>query len=204
MIGTLTGVLIELNPPELIIDVQGVGYEVMAPMTTIYQLPLVGNLVKLYIYQVIREDAILLFGFLDLQDKSMFKLLLKVNGIGPKIALAILSAQTCQEIVEHVTAENARALSAVPGIGKKTAERVIIELKDKIEKFSTVFLAAGDKNNKEKSKVVLARSPAKEEAISGLVSLGYKLAEAQKTVQAIYQIDLSSTDLIRLALKKSI
>jgi Holliday junction DNA helicase RuvA len=195
MIGTLTGVLCELNPPELILDVQGVGYEVMAPMNTIYQLPLVGQVVKLHIYQVVREDANLLFGFLAQQDKAMFKLLLKVNGIGPKIALAILSAQTTQEIIDNVLAENSRALSAVPGIGKKTAERVIIELRDKVEKLF---------NQQEKSQVVLARSQPKQEAISGLVSLGYKVTEAQKVVQSVYQDELSSSDLIRLALKKGL
>jgi Holliday junction DNA helicase RuvA len=136
MIGMLTGVLRELNPPELLIDVQGVGYEVMAPMTTVYQLPLVGQTIQLYVYQVIREDANLLFGFLDKADKDMFKLLLKVNGVGPKIALAMLSAQTTDEMMSNVLTENIRAISAVPGIGKKTAERVIIELKDKIEKLS--------------------------------------------------------------------
>lgn len=203
MIGTLCGVLVELNPPELILEVQGVGYEVMAPMTTVYQLPLVGQTVKLHIYQVIREDANLLFGFLDPQDKSMFKLLLKVNGIGPKIALAILSAQTTQEIIDNVLQENTRAISAVPGIGKKTAERVIIELRDKVEKFfkenNPVSLLSNDK-----TKVVLTRSQPKQEAISGLVSLGYKLPEAQKVVQLIFQDDLSSSDLIRLALKKGL
>jgi Holliday junction DNA helicase RuvA len=195
MIGMLTGVLRELNPPELLIDVQGVGYEVMAPMTTVYQLPLVGQTIQLYVYQVIREDANLLFGFLDKADKDMFKLLLKVNGVGPKIALAMLSAQTTDEMMSNVLTENIRAISAVPGIGKKTAERVIIELKDKIEKLS---------GQTAKSKIVLTRSPAKEEAISGLVSLGYKLPEAQRTIQAIYQSELSSTDLIRLALKKGL
>ena len=195
MIGMLTGVLRELNPPELLIDVQGVGYEVMAPMTTVYQLPLVGQTIQLYVYQVIREDANLLFGFLDKADKDMFKLLLKVNGVGPKIALAMLSAQTTDEMMSNVLTENIQAISAVPGIGKKTAERVIIELKDKIEKLS---------GQTAKSKIVLTRSPAKEEAISGLVSLGYKLPEAQRTIQAIYQSELSSTDLIRLALKKGL
>ena len=197
MIAMLTGILRELNPPDLIIEVQGVGYAVMAPMTTVYQLPLVGQAVKLYIYQVIREDANLLFGFLDQQDKNMFKLLLKVNGIGPKIALAILSAQTTQELIEHVLAENSQAISAVPGIGKKTAERVIIELRDKVEKLDKSIGLQQDK-----TQIILTRSPAKAEAISGLVSLGYKLPEAQKTIQAVYQSDLSSTELIRLGLKK--
>ncbi len=196
MIAMLTGILRELNPPDLIIEVQGVGYAVMAPMTTVYQLPLVGQAVKLYIYQVIREDANLLFGFLDQQDKNMFKLLLKVNGIGPKIALAILSAQTTQELIEHVLAENSRAISAVPGIGKKTAERVIIELRDQVEKLEKSIVS------QDKTQIILTRSPAKAEAISGLVSLGYKLPEAQKTIQAVYQSDLSSTELIRLGLKK--
>lgn len=193
----LTGKLCELNPPELILDVQGVGYEIMAPMTTIYQLPLVGQTVKLYIYQVVREDANLLFGFVDLQNKNMFKLLLKISGVGPKIALAILSALTTQEIIDTVLTENTRQLATVPGIGKKTAERVIIELRDKVEKFA---------DPASKNQVVLTRtlSKEKEEAISGLVSLGYKLPEAQKTIQAVYQSELSSTDLIRLALKKGL
>ncbi len=203
MIGTLSGILSELNPPELILDVQGVGYEIMAPMTTVYQLPLVGQTVKLHIYQVVREDAHLLFGFLDLQDKSMFKLLLKVNGIGPKIALAILSAQTTQEIIDNVLQENTRAISAVPGIGKKTAERVIIELRDKVDKFFKDSNMSPQLST-DKTKMVLMRSQPKQEAISGLVSLGYKLPEAQKVVQLIYQDDLSSSDLIRLALKKGL
>lgn len=197
MIGTLTGTLSYLNPPELIIDVQGVGYEVMAPMTTVYQLPLVGQTVKLYIYQVIREDANLLFGFTTLQDKNMFKQLLKVNGVGPKIALAILSAQTTQEVIENVLGENSRAISAVPGIGKKTAERLIIELRDKVK-------SQDESGVKDKNQVVLVSAQPKEEAISGLVSLGYKLPEAQKTIQSVYDSELSSTELIKLALKKGL
>lgn len=198
MIGTLTGTLSYLNAPELIIEVQGVGYEVMAPMTTVYQLPLVGQTIKLYIYQVIREDANLLFGFADLQDKNMFKLLLKVNGVGPKIALAILSAQTTQEVIDNVLNENTRAISAVPGIGKKTAERLVIELRDKVKS------QADSSRVKDKTQVALISAQPKEEAISGLVALGYKLSEAQKNIQSVYDSELSSTELIKLALKKGL
>lgn len=197
MIGTLTGTLSYLNAPELIIEVQGVGYEVMAPMTTVYQLPLVGQTIKLYIYQVIREDANLLFGFAELQDKNMFKLLLKVNGVGPKIALAILSAQTTQEVIDNVFSENTRAISAVPGIGKKTAERLVIELRDKVK-------SQVDGSVKDKTQLALVSTQPKEEAISGLVSLGYKLPEAQKTIQSVYDSELSSMELIKLALKKGL
>lgn len=199
MIGTLTGTLSYLNAPELIIDVQGVGYEVMAPMTTVYQLPLVGQTIKLYIYQVIREDANLLFGFADLQDKGMFKLLLKVSGVGPKIALAILSAQTTQEVIENILNENTRAISAVPGIGKKTAERLVIELRDKVKSQVGSNSAVQDK-----TQLALISSQPKEEAISGLVALGYKLSEAQKNIQSVYDSELSSTELIKLALKKGL
>ncbi len=198
MIGTLTGTLSYLNAPELIIEVQGVGYEVMVPMTTVYQLPLIGQTVKLYIYQVIREDANLLFGFADLQDKNMFKLLLKVNGVGPKIALAILSAQTTQEVMDNVLNENTRAISAVPGIGKKTAERLVIELRDKVKS------QADSSRVKDKTQVALISAQPKEEAISGLVALGYKLSEAQKNIQSVYDSELSSTELIKLALKKGL
>ena len=132
MIGRLSGRLLEKLPPHLLLDVQGVGYEVDAPMTTFYQLPAVGEAVTLHIHQVVREDALLLYGFASRAERETFRQLLKVSGIGAKIALAILSSLSADELALAVAGENVARLSKVPGIGKKTAERLILELRGKL------------------------------------------------------------------------
>jgi len=134
VIGRLTGELVEKSPPELLIDVSGVGYELEASMNTFYKLPDVGTFVTLYTHFVVREDAQLLYGFADKNERTLFRTLIKVNGVGPKLALTILSGISVQEFIRTVQHEDSTALVRLPGVGKKTAERLIIEMKDKLDR----------------------------------------------------------------------
>ena len=133
MIGRLHGKLLEKNPPAILLDVQGVGYEVDVPMSTFYGLPELGQAVELHTHFVVREDAQLLFGFGTKRERLLFRALLKVNGVGAKVALSILSGMTAEEFFHCVAAKDAVALTRVPGIGKKTAERLLVEMQDKVD-----------------------------------------------------------------------
>ena len=135
MIGRLSGVLLEKNPPSLLIDVQGVGYELDAPMSTFYALPETGDAIALFTHLLVREDAQLLYGFASRHERTLFRSLLKVNGVGAKVALAILSGMSNDEFVNCVANKDVAALVRVPGIGKKTAERLLVELQDKVSGF---------------------------------------------------------------------
>ncbi len=201
MIGFLRGKLVAKAPPMLVLDVQGVGYEVEAPMTTFYNLPAMGETVQLHTHLVIREDAHILFGFSTEADRVMFRTLIKVNGVGPKLALTILSGQSSDEFYRCIQDNDTAALVRLPGVGKKTAERLIIEMRDK--------LPAVDQSNADPASVVegsaaVPRSNAKQEAISALCALGYKPPEASKMVQNIAQEDKTCEDIIRLALQGKI
>ena len=133
MIGRIAGVLLDKQPPELMVDVNGVGYEISAPMTTFYRLPLLNEPVTLFTHLVVRDDAHLLYGFYDKQERSLFRLLIKVNGVGPKMALAILSGIESDTFAHCVEDNDTAALVRIPGVGKKTAERLIIEMRDKLK-----------------------------------------------------------------------
>jgi len=198
LIGFLRGKLVAKAPPMLVLDVQGVGYEVEAPMTTIYNLPAMGETVQLHTHLVIRDDAHILFGFSTEADRVMFRTLIKVNGVGPKLALTILSGQSSDEFYRCIQDNDTAALVRLPGVGKKTAERLIIEMRDKLP-------AAGESNAEQTSvadgAVAVPRSHAKQEAISALCALGYKPADASKMVQNIAQEDKTCEDIIRLALQ---
>jgi len=201
LIGFLRGKLVAKAPPMLVLDVQGVGYEVEAPMTTFYNLPAMGETVQLHTHLVIREDAHILFGFSTEADRVMFRTLIKVNGVGPKLALTILSGQSSDEFYRCIQDNDTAALVRLPGVGKKTAERLIIEMRDK--------LPAVDQSNADPASVVegsaaVPRSNAKQEAISALCALGYKPPEASKMVQNIAQEDKTCEDIIRLALQGKI
>ena len=133
MIGRLRGVLIDKQPPHLLLEVGGVGYELDAPMSTLYNLPALGNEVVLHTHMVVREDAQLLYGFLEKRERELFRELIRLNGVGPKLALALMSGMDMDELVRAVQAQDTRALVKIPGVGKKTAERLLVELKDRFK-----------------------------------------------------------------------
>ena len=198
MIGLLRGRLLARQPPSLLLDVQGVGYEVDAPMTTFYELPGIGAEVTLFTHLAVREDAHTLYGFLKLSDRNLFRALLKVNGVGARLALAILSGMETVRFISCVQEGDTAALVRLPGIGKKTAERLIIELRDRLETGpGGVSAAAGD------SAAVAAASPV-EDAVSALVGLGYKPQEASRMVRAIDVQELPSEEIIRRALQRTV
>jgi Holliday junction DNA helicase RuvA len=194
VIGRLTGILLRKEPPALLIDVGGVGYDIEAPMTTFYELPAVGQKVTLHTHLVVRADAHLLYGFAREAQRRLFRDLLKVNGVGPRVALAVLSGMSDQEFVLCVTQGDVARLTKIPGIGRKTAERLVMELKDKL---------AFEPHGVDVQNVATAAPPADpiSEAVSALVALGYKPPEASRMVRAIPAKDLSTEEIIRQALK---
>jgi Holliday junction DNA helicase RuvA len=200
MIGRLRGKLIQKQPPWLLIDVQGVAYEVEAPMTTIYKLPAVDEEVTLFTHLVVRDDAHLLFAFADERERLLFRTLIKVNGVGAKMALAILSGMEADEFANCIRDGDSVRLIRLPGVGKKTAERLIVEMRDKLKDWQTS--SASVKNSADK--VLTFSSDPVDEAVSALVSLGYKPQEASKYVLAVAVEDMSSEEIIREALKASV
>ena len=196
MIGLLRGKILAKQPPSLLLDVQGVGYEVDAPMTTFYDLPEVGAEVTLFTHLAVREDAHTLYGFIALSDRSLFRSLLKVNGVGARLALTILSGMSAQSFIACVQAGDADALVKLPGIGKKTAERLIIELRDRLEGAA----AAGSTPHK----ATLVQASPVEDAVTALVGLGYKPQEASKMVRLIDTAEMSSEEIIRSALQTTL
>lgn len=198
MIGHLSGQLMAKQPPEILLDVQGVGYEVLVPMTTYYQLPGVGERLQLWTHLTVREDAHTLFGFAQQSERALFRTLIKVNGIGPKLALSILSAIEPDDFARYIEQDSVNQLVKIPGVGKKMAERLVLELKGKV--------ATGDASiptTSDLSGVDAANHPV-DDAESALVSLGYKPAQASKMVQQVRQPGLGSDELIRLALKSAL
>jgi Holliday junction DNA helicase RuvA len=198
MIGFIRGKLVTKTPPLLVLDVQGVGYEIEAPMTTFYNLPAMGETVHLHTHLVVREDAHILFGFSTEPDRVMFRALIRVNGVGPKLALTILSGQSADEFHRCIHDNDTAALIRLPGVGKKTAERLIIEMRDKLPTLDDSSLSSSSEQG---STMSSPRSNAKQEAISALCALGYKPQDASKMVQGITQEDKSCEDIIRLALQ---
>jgi holliday junction DNA helicase RuvA len=197
LIGSLRGRVLKKNPPYLLLEVQGVGYEIEAPMTTFYQLPDVGSEVLLYTHLAVREDALTLFGFSDEQEKTLFRAIIKVNGVGAKLALAILSGISAQGFAQCVQAQDIAALTRVPGIGKKTAQRLIIEMRDKISAHAPNTPAAeGGSPN-----VLTQSDSTAQEAINALVALGYKPNEANRMVSDLDTQGLCTEDIIRTALQ---
>ncbi|MBR9869214.1 MAG: Holliday junction branch migration protein RuvA [Oceanospirillales bacterium] len=206
MIGRLRGELLEKHPPQLVIDVSGVGYEVDASMNTFYQLPEVGRQVTLFTHMVVREDAQLLYGFYDRTERSLFRTLIKINGVGPKLALTILSGISVNEFVQSVQHQDTAALVRLPGVGKKTAERLIIEMKDKLQDF---HFSDVDEFTLTDGLGPVASGPATDnraEAESALVALGYKPVQATKSIAQAEKSNpgASSEELIRAALKSMV
>lgn len=199
MIGFLRGKLALKAPPALVVDVNGVGYEVEAPMTTFYNLPAIGAEVMLHTHLVVREDAHILFGFSTEADRAMFRTLIKVNGVGPKLALTILSGQSAEEFHRCIHNNDTQALVRLPGVGKKTAERLIIEMRDRLPDLGE----ASDSTVTGVDHFQAVNNP-KQEAISALCSLGYKPLDASKMVQNISVEGKSCEDIIRLALQGAV
>lgn len=197
MIARLRGVLIEKQAPEIVVDVGGVGYEVLVPMTTLYQLPALGEEVALYTHFVVREDAQQLFGFADTASRQLFRDLIKVNGVGPKMALAIQSGMDSDDFVRCVRDGDTASLVRVPGVGKKTAERLVVEMRDRLQKWQ---VPAGTASAVPKDRVVDAAA----EAEAALVALGYKPQEASRAIAALDTEGQGSDTLIRQALKNMI
>lgn len=201
MIGRLQGILIEKRPPALLVDVQGVGYELEAPLSTFYHLPALGQPVLLWTHLVVREDAHLLYGFAGHEERGMFRTLLKVNGVGPKMALGLLSGIEPDSLVRCIELGDVGTLTKIPGVGKKTAERLIVELRDRIKELSPT---ANIRNNGDsRISLPLEASPV-EEAESALVALGYKPADAQKAINAVKNEHESVQELIRAALRRMV
>ncbi len=195
MIGSLRGKLTARQPAAIIIECAGVGYEVATPMSTFLELPPVGAEVFLYMHLLVREDAQTLYGFATEEEKQLFRTLLKISGVGAKMGLAILSAMTVRDFERCVQADDAAMLVRIPGVGKKTAERLIIEMRDKIDKAPLQAVAAragGDE--------VDPRSL----AVDALVSLGYKLTEVKRLLAQIDLKEKSAEDIIRLALRQTV
>lgn len=198
MIGRLSGTLIAKQPPMLLLDVGGVGYEVEAPMSTFFKLPAIGAAIVLQTHLVIREDAHLLFGFATAAEKALFREIIRITGIGPKLALAILSGIGVEDFWAAVRAAETGRLVKLPGIGKKTAERIVIELRDKAGAGGP-----GEVGALTSAGVTIAASPLAE-ARAALESLGYKPVEAQKLTDAVHKDDMSTDQIIREALKRAV
>ena len=200
MIGFLRGKLVHKAPPFLVLDVQGVGYEVEAPMTTFYDLPAINEEIKLHTHLVVREDAHILFGFSNEADRTLFRTLIKVSGVGPKLALTILSGQSAEEFHRCIHDNDTQALVRLPGVGKKTAERLVIEMRDRLPDLGDSAMTGTGKTG---AASTTAGNP-KQEAVSALCSLGYKPLDASKMVQNISTEGKSCEDIIRLALQGAV
>jgi Holliday junction DNA helicase RuvA len=192
MIGRITGILLEKNPPTLTVDVQGLGYEVDVPMSTFYNLPATGEKISLHTHLIVREDGHLLFGFGTEGERAAFRQLLKISGIGARTALAVLSGMSVTELAQAVTLQDAGRLTKVPGIGKKTAERLLLELRDRLPKAmpgGAVKVGAGD-----------TASDTASDIMNALLALGYNEREALSAMKTLAP-EVSVADGIRAALK---
>ena len=198
MIGRLKGTVLEKQPPQLLLDVAGVGYELEVPFSTLYQLPAVGEPVVVHTHLVVREDAQLLYGFAEKREREFFRELIRLNGVGPKLALALMSGLEVDELVRCVQAGDTSTLVKVPGVGKKTAERLLVELKDRFKAWETL---PGMTGLVIEPSSVSSVSSAESDALSALISLGYKPQEASRAVAAVKEDGLSSEEMIRRALK---
>ena len=189
MIGRLSGMLLEKNPPHILLDVGGVGYEIDVPMSTFYNLPKIGEKVALFTQLIVREDAHLLYGFGTESERATFKQLLKVSGVGPKVGLAVLSGMSVNDLAEAVATQESGRLTKVPGIGKKTAERLLLELKDKLK--VDVRIAVGG---------APAIASSASDILNALMSLGYNEKEALYAIKQLPK-EVTVSDGIRQALK---
>ena len=207
MIARLHGTIIEKLPPEIVLDVAGVGYEIQLPMTSFYQLPDINQSVTLFTHFVVREDAQLLFGFVERTERTLFRVLIKANGVGPKLACTILSGMSANQFIGAVMHEDITALVKMPGVGKKTAERLVVELKDKLNDIDAIPDFSGSSSpsgTANPSPILAPKVSAGDEAISALLALGYKRNQAENAIKKIKTPDATSEQLIREALKSMV
>lgn len=200
MIGFLRGKLIHKAPPQLLLDVNGVGYEIEAPMSSFYDLPALGEEVKLHTHLVVREDAHILFGFVTETERMLFRTLIKVNGVGPKLALTLLSGQSVEEFYRCVDANDVKALVRLPGVGQKTAERLMVEMRGRLPELNSQTTTTGERGA---IVTTVVGGSARQEAISALCALGYKPQDASRMIQAVSGDELSCEDMIRQALRSA-
>ena len=194
MIAYLSGRLVEKQPPVLVVFTAGVGYELEAPMTTFYDLPEPGAEVELHVHMVVREDAHKLFGFTRKSQRNLFRSLLKISGVGPRVALAILSSLSAEEFMACMASEDVDRLTHVPGIGRKTAQRLLVEMRDRVMKENDELAATPPQSGAEEHN-------AAHDAVSALISLGYKPVQASRVVREIGNSASGSEDIIRQALR---
>ncbi|MDP1573566.1 MAG: Holliday junction branch migration protein RuvA [Coxiellaceae bacterium] len=194
MITHITGKLVSKKPPCLVIDVNGIGYNIHAPMSTFYQLPDCDNTLTLLTHFVVREDAQLLFGFYTEQERKLFRALIKVNGVGPKLALTILSGIETDQFVQCVQLQDESRLTHIPGVGKKTAERLIVEMRDALSHWENGDLPT--------QKELTGLNQTIQDAIAALTALGYKPQDAKNAITKAHQPEHSSEQLIRIALQQ--
>ena len=205
MIGRLRGIILEKQPPIVLLELQGVGYEVHMPMTCFYELPDVGKEAIVFTHFVVREDAQLLYGFNDKQERALFKELIKVNGVGPKLALAILSGMSAQQFVSAIEQEAITSLVKLPGIGKKTAERLVVEMKDRFKGLNgDLFNPMSDIDLPDVKSKVPYPADMEAEAAAALIALGYKPQEASRMISKVAKPDSDSETLIRDALRAAL
>lgn len=205
MIGRLRGIVLEKQPPIVLLELQGVGYEVHMPMTCFYELPEIGQEAIVFTHFVVREDAQLLYGFNDKQERALFKELIKVNGVGPKLALAILSGMSAQQFVSAIEQEAISSLVKLPGIGKKTAERLVVEMKDRFKGLNgDLFNQTTDINLPATNSKQPSNADIEAEAVSALVALGYKPQEASRMVSKVAKAGSDCETLIRDALRAAL
>ena len=201
MIGQIRGKLIEKNPPDILMEVGGITYELQIPMSTLYRLPGLGRDLLLHTHFVVREDAQLLYGFYDKEDKAMFRALIRVNGVGPKLALGILSSMDVNEFVRTVRNNDVTTMVNLPGIGKKTAERLIIEMRDRLSEWETSALSPTS------ASPGVAEAGIKKDAETALIGLGYKSPQATRAIAQVLKDNPEISDneeLIRLSLKSMV
>ena len=202
MIGRIRGTLAAKQPPDILVEVGGVGYELQVPMTTLFQLPALGTEVSLLTHFVVREDAQLLYGFIDARDRQLFRQLIKVSGVGPKLALTILSGMDASSFARCVQRDDISSLVALPGVGKKTAERLLVEMRDKLKDWF------GSMDGAEQQAGGIVPVPVTDivaDAEGALIALGYKPQDASRVVAAVNDDSVDSSEgLIRLALKSMV
>ncbi|MFL2846956.1 MAG: Holliday junction branch migration protein RuvA [Pseudohongiellaceae bacterium] len=200
MIGQIEGTIIEKNPPEILVEVAGITYEILVPMSTLYQLPELGDLVRLHTHFSVREDAQTLYGFFDAETKKMFRSLVRVNGVGPKMALGILSGMSVEDFVQAVRNNDSEAMVRMPGIGKKTAERLMIEMRDKMIEWGSDDNVGSDLSSQIKSSFT-------KDAEIAMINLGYKPQQAARAIAQVLKVNPEindSEELIRFSLKSMI
>ncbi|PCM45581.1 Holliday junction branch migration protein RuvA [Marinobacter sp. ANT_B65] len=207
MIGRIRGILVEKTPGQALVECSGLGYEVDIPYTTFFHLPDAGQEVTLHTHFAVREDAQSLFGFASRLDRDLFRLLIKVNGVGPKLAIGILSGLNAQQFIHCVESRDIKSLVKLPGVGKKTAERLLIEMADRISQLEGQFIPASGSTAgsvTDSPQLSMAAHRPADEAEAALIALGYKPQEAERAIAKVAEEGMSSEALIRLALRNMI